>query len=159
MADDRANNPARVVNTESIYKSLEGKKNIASVALPSRNDQRPGSGKWDFGGGRPHVEEYNEEELGPREMTKFDKNNKYHVGILTAKDGSNKGMMLHSGGYFSFPKKDASAQPKKKAAPKETAAPQVAGTAGAAKARAAALESNEVRMKRVRDDLAKKKNK
>ncbi len=161
MADDRANNPARVINTESIYKSLEGKKNIASVALPSRGDTRPGTSKWDFGGGRPHVEEYNEEELGPREMTKFDPKNKYHVGMLTAKDDSNKGMMLHSGGYFSFPKKDATTKTKPKAAPKKTVAEgaPVAGTAGAAKARATALASNEAKMAAARKRLADSKKK
>ena len=126
MAEDRANDPARTpkINTEALYKSLEGKKNIASVSLPSRGDTRPGTGKWDFGGGRPRVEEYNEEELGPREMTKFDKNNKYHVGMLTAKDDSNKGMMIHSGGYFSFPKKEAPAKTEGKSAPKKAVAPK-----------------------------------
>jgi hypothetical protein len=125
MAEDRANNPARVpnINTDAIYKSLEGKKNIASVSLPSRGDTRPGTGKWDFGGGRLQVSEYNEEELGPREMTKFDKTNKYHVGLLTAQDDSAKGMMLHPGGYFSFPKKAAPAETKPKAAPKKAVAP------------------------------------
>lgn len=166
MADDRANNPARTpsINTEAIYKSLEGKKNIASVSLPSRGDTRPGTGKWDFGGGRPHVEEYNEEELGPREMTKFDKTNKYHVGLLSAHDETTKGMMLHSGGYFSFPKKEAPAKTEGKAAPKKKVAkPEqggpVAGTRSAAEARAKAYAANEERMKRVREDLAKKKNK
>jgi hypothetical protein len=122
MADDRANNPARQPNLP--YKGLEGKKNIASVSLPSRNEDVPGSGKWDFGGGRLQVSEYNKEELGPREMTKFDKNNKYHVGMLTAADDSNKGMMLHSGGYFSFPKKEAPAKTEGKAAPKKAVAPK-----------------------------------
>jgi hypothetical protein len=163
MADDRANNPARTPNitTESLYKSLEGKKNIASVSLPSRGDMRPGTGKWDFGGGRPRVEEYNEEELGPREMTKFDKNNKYHVGILTATDDSNKGMMLHSGGYFSFPKKDATAKTKPKAASKKAVAEgaPIAGTAGAAKARSTALAANEAKMAAARKRLAENKKK
>jgi len=161
MADDRANNPARTpqINTEAIYKSLEGKKNIASVSLPSRGDTRPGTGKWDFGGGRPRVEEYNAEELGPREMTKFDKNNKEHVGLLTSKDDSNKGMMLHSGGYFSFPKQEATTKTKK-AAPKKTAVPSpVAGTAGGAQARAVALASNEAKMAAARKRLAENKKK
>ena len=127
MADDRANNPARQPNLS--YKGLEGKKNIASVSLPSRNEDTPGSNKHDFGGGRLQVSEYNEEELGPREMTKFDKNNKYHVGMLTATDDSNKGMMLHSGGYFSFPKKKDSAKTKGKAASKRAVDPKKDGAA------------------------------
>lgn len=127
MADDRANNPARQPNLP--YKGLEGKKNIASVSLPSRTESTSGSGKWDFGGGRLQVSEYNEEELGPREMTKFDKTNKYHVGMLTATDDSNKGMMVHEGGYFSFPKKEAAAKTEGKGAPKKAVAPKKDGAA------------------------------
>ena len=111
MADDRANNPARVpeVGSSAIQKALEGKNNIAAVYGPPRRDMdTPGSGKWDFGGGRPRydVVERTAEESGPREMTKFDKNNKYHVGMLQAEDDSAAGMMIHPGGYFSFPKKE-----------------------------------------------------
>jgi hypothetical protein len=127
MADDRANNPSRQPNLP--YKGLEGKKNIASVSLPSRNEDTPGSNKWDFGGGRLQVSEYNKEELGPREMTKFDKNNKYHVGMLTATDDSNKGMMVHEGGYFSFPKKEAAVKTEGKGAPKKAVAPKKDGAA------------------------------
>jgi hypothetical protein len=142
MAEDRANNPARVPNLEMpatgwasaddrlafeknfkinrtdeesarikstpLYKAIEGK-NIASVSGPARRDKdTPGSGKWDFGGGRKRYDivEATEEQTGPREMTKFDKNNKHHVGIISATDGSNEGMMMHPGGYFSFPKKE-----------------------------------------------------
>ena len=164
MADDRANDSSRTpkINIDSIYKSLEGKNNIASVSLPSRGDTRPGTSKWDFGGGRPRVEEYNKEELGPREMTKFDKTNKYHVGLLTANDDSNKGMMLHSGGYFSFPKKEAPAKSKTKAAPKKKVAEgqgPIAGTASGAKARSEALASNEAKMAAARKRLAENKKK
>jgi hypothetical protein len=127
MADDRANNPARQPSLP--YKGLEGKKNIAAVSLPSRNETTEGSGKWDFGGGRLQVSEYNDEQLGPREMTKFDKNNKYHVGMLTATDDSNKGMMIHSGGYFSFPKKGAASKTEGKGAPKKAVAPKKDGAA------------------------------
>lgn len=164
MAEDRANNPARVPNIESspIYKSLEGKKNIASVSLPSRGDTRPGTSKWDFGGGRPRVEEYTEEELGPREMTKFDKTNKYHVGLLSAHDDTTKGMMLHSGGYFSFPKKEAPAKIEGKVAPKKKVAEgqgPIAGTASGAKARSEALAANEAKMAAARKRLAENKKK
>ena len=125
MADDRANNPAR--QPDLPYKGLEGKKNIASVSLPSRHEATPGSGKWDFGGGRIQVSEYNKEELGPRETTKFDKNNKYHVAMLksaaTSTEGT-EGMMIHPGGSFSFPKKEAPAKTEGKAAPKKAVAPK-----------------------------------
>jgi hypothetical protein len=130
MADDRANDPARVPDAESKYKSILGKDNIASVSLPSRRETTAGTGEWDFGGGRPHVVQYNKEELGPREMTKFDKNNKYHVGMLKSAgegvDDSTEGMMMHSGGYFSFPKKEAPAKTEGKAATKKPAAPKPA---------------------------------
>lgn len=108
------------------YKSLEGvdPKTIASVSLPSRNDPRPGTGKWDFGGGRAQVNLRAPEELGEREMTKFDKNNKYHVAMLSTNDESTSGRMLHPGGYFSFPKKAKTEAPAEapKAAPKKRAA-------------------------------------
>jgi hypothetical protein len=178
MAEDRANNSARVpeVGSSAIQKALEGKSNIAGVYGPQRRDMNtPGSGKWDFGGGRPRYDviERTAEESGPREMIKFDKNNKKHVGLLTSEDDSNKEMMLHSGGYFSFPKKDGAA-PKKKVSNLEkaraaegvarkkekvgTVAP-VAGTAGAAKVRAAALAANEAKMVAVRKRLAENKKK
>lgn len=125
MADDRANNPAR--QPELPYKGLVGKKNIATVSLPSRNETTAGSGKWDFGGGRLQVSEYNKEELGPRDMTKFDKNNKYHVAMLKGAGNSSEGtegLMIHSGGYFSFPKKEAPAKTEGKEAPKKAVAPK-----------------------------------
>lgn len=128
MADDRANNPARVPDAETKYKSILGQTNIASVSLPSRNEKTAGTGEWDFGGGRPRIDKYNEEELGPREMTKFDKNNKYHVAMLKSagagKDKTTEGMMMHSGGYYSFPKKEASAKTEGKGAPKKAVAPK-----------------------------------
>jgi hypothetical protein len=122
MADDRANNPARKPNLP--YKGLEGKKNIASVSLPSRNNNTPGSNEHDFGGGRLQVSEYSRAERGPREMTKFDKNDPNHVSMLTATDGSNEGMMMHEGGYFSFPKKKESAKTKNTTGSKAATAPK-----------------------------------
>jgi hypothetical protein len=148
MADDRANNTSRQPDLN--YKGLEGKKNIASVSLPSRNEATPGSGKWDFGGGRLQVSEYNKEELGPREMTKFDKNNKYHVGMLTATDDSNKGMMVHEGGYFSFPKKEAASKTEGKAAPKKAVAP---------KTEAPKKKMSNLEKARAREDAARKSKK
>lgn len=125
MADDRSGDASRTPNLDTSseetvpYKGLIGKKNIAWASLPSRHESSQGTGKWDFGGGRLQVAERTPEELGPREMTKFDKNNKYHVAMLKSagesKDAT-EGLMLHSGGYFSFPKKE---QPKKEAPQKK----------------------------------------
>jgi hypothetical protein len=116
VADDRAHNSARQPNINSSpdeslpYKGLIGAKNISSVAIPARGADRKGSNPWDFGGGRLQVSERTPEELGPRDITKFDPKNKYHVAMVKSaaeKDESASGMLLHSGGSFSFPKKEA----------------------------------------------------
>lgn len=125
MADDRSGDASRTPNLDTSneetvpYKGLIGKKNIAWASLPSRHESSKGTGKWDFGGGRLQVKERDEEEMGPREMTKFDPKNKYHVAMLKSSaessDGT-EGLMLHPGGHFSFPKKEA---PKKEAPQKK----------------------------------------
>jgi hypothetical protein len=150
MAEDRANDSAR--QPELPYKGLEGKKNIALVSRPSHG--------YEGSGGRIRVIERTPEELGPREMTKFDKNNKYHVGILTANDGSTESMMIHPGGYFSFPKKETTERKmvKKTVKSSEGQAP-IAGTASGATARAEALASNEAKMAAARKKLAASKKK
>lgn len=96
MAEDRANDSARVPDLN--YKSVREASNIASVSKPE--------GKH----GRPRVQERTAEELGPRDMTKFDPKNKHHVGLITAKDESTSGLMMHPGGYFSFPAKKGPAK-------------------------------------------------
>jgi hypothetical protein len=150
MAEDRANDSAR--QPELPYKGLEGKKNIALVSRPSHG--------YEGSGGRIRVIERTPEELGPREMTKFDKTNKYHVGLLTSTDDSTKDMMIHPGGYFSFPKKEATERKmiKKPAKATDGQAP-IAGTASAAQARATALAANEAKMAAVRKNLAASKKK
>lgn len=134
MADDRANNPARRPEVSEKYQGLAdkltevGAENVSSVARPSSHDGTFGSNKWDFGGGRHRIEKRTEEEKGPRTMTKFDKNNKYHVAMLKSagagKDETTEGMMIHPGGHFSFPKKEAPAKTEGKAAPKKAVAPK-----------------------------------
>lgn len=108
MADDRANNPARQPNVNSSpddsvpYKGLLGASNISSVGRPSHG--------YLGSGGRIQVSERTPEELGPRETTKFDPKNKYHVAMVKSAaegDETAQGMMIHSGGSFSFPKKEA----------------------------------------------------
>lgn len=114
----------QLLNTK--YKGLKGidMDKVSSVSMPSRGDTRPGTGKWDFGGGRVQVNTRSEEDMGERDMTKFDKNNKYHVAMLSTNDETTQGRMLHPGGYFSFPKKSKPGAPAEapKAAPKKRAA-------------------------------------
>lgn len=121
MADDRANNPSRVPNVDASpndsapYKALLNAKNVATASIPVR-----GVG----GGGRLQVSERTPAEMGPREMTKFDPKNKYHVAMLQSaaeKDETTEGMMVHSGGSFSFPKKE---EPKQEEAQKKQRKPR-----------------------------------
>lgn len=99
------------------YKALASAKNVRTASLPVRHEAI-GSNPWDFGGGRLQVSEYTPEELGPREMTKFDPKNKYHTAMLKSageKDETTEGLLVHSGGSFSFPKKEQkSEEPQKK---------------------------------------------
>ena len=112
-----------LLNTK--YKGLKGvdMSKVSSVSMPSRGDTRPGTGKWDFGGGRVQVNMRPEEELGERDMTKFDKNNKYHVALLSTNDETTQGRMLHPGGYFSFPSKSKPATAPAPAPRKRPSAP------------------------------------
>ena len=113
-----------LLNTK--YKGLKGvdMSKVSSVSRPSRGDARPGTGKWDFGGGRIQVNYRTPEELGPRTKIKFDKNNPDHVEELKTPHSER---MLHPGGYFSIPAETVStaktAAPKK--APKKVSIPTV----------------------------------
>lgn len=142
MAEDRANNPAR--QPDLPYKGLEGKQNIASVSRPSHG--------YEGSGGRIRVTEYTPEEMGPREMTKFDPKNKYHVGMLTSKDESTQGMLMHEGGYFSFPKQEAGSKKPTQPVSKKAVAPQ--SHADKLKAKEAARKAD---IERRNKALAKKK--
>lgn len=144
-------NPAKMSDAEAEtllntkYKGLKGvdMSKVSSVSMPSRGDTRPGTGKWDFGGGRVQVNMRSEEDMGERDMTKFDKNNKYHVALLSTNDETTQGRMLHPGGYFSFPKKKSETKPTAAPAPKKRpsapAAPKPLDDKAAAE-RKAALE-------------------
>ena len=133
MADDRAGDSARVPNVNSSpddsapYKALLSAKNVSTASIPSR-----GIG----GGGRLQVSERTPAEMGPREMTKFDPKNKYHVAMLQSaaeKDETTEGMLVHPGGSFSFPKKEQKSEAPRKKQRKENKKEAVAKPSHAGK--------------------------